>query len=34
MEVLKATKAAAKIEIEDPALKKAYDESAKPVEQQ
>ena len=34
MEVLKATKAAAKIEIEDPSLKKAYDESAKPVEQQ
>jgi peptidyl-prolyl cis-trans isomerase C len=34
MEVLKTTKAAAKIEIEDPALKKAYDESAKPVEQQ
>jgi peptidyl-prolyl cis-trans isomerase C len=34
MEVLKATKSAAKIEIEDPALKKAYDESAKPVEQQ
>ena len=34
MEVLKTTKAAAKIEIEDPALKKAYDESAKPVDQQ
>ena len=34
MEILKTTKAAAKIEIEDPALKKAYDESAQPVEQQ
>jgi peptidyl-prolyl cis-trans isomerase C len=34
MEVLKATKANAKIEIEDPALKKAYDETAEPVEQQ
>jgi len=34
MEILKTTKAAAKVEIEDPALKKAYDESAKPVEQQ
>jgi peptidyl-prolyl cis-trans isomerase C len=29
MEVLKATKSSAKIEIEDPALKKAYDETAK-----
>jgi peptidyl-prolyl cis-trans isomerase C len=29
MEVLKATKSAAKIEIEDPALKKAYDETNK-----
>lgn len=29
MEVLKTTKAAAKIEIEDPALKKAYDEAEK-----
>jgi peptidyl-prolyl cis-trans isomerase C len=29
MEVLKATKSAAKIEIDDPALKKAYDEANK-----